>query len=399
MSFKAGWQWYDRDKLADPSNMDFRKVQRVNYAFFQTDVNGNIFGTDRWGDPQVLFGPYGDKLNSGIQRCSYDGPTEVNCAYHEHGTGIINLAHAAGAEVYPSIGGWTLSDAFPTLSANPVSRDTFAKKCVEIVSYHNFDGIDIDWEYPGYTAHSGTPADTENFTKMLSTVRGALDILTRTTGKVYGLTSALPCNPDNIKNIEVSKLISILSEFNLMSYDFHGAWDSVTGVNAPLYPQGFGNDEFSIDRCVENYVALGVPREKINIGLPFYGRSFKYATELNQAHGGNDVANWGDDDGTPQYFNIWKRLPVMTQVRDNKSKTQYAYISKGNRKLDMTESEYQPPGSEGNYPNAGTQPVSSTSYPEGLVSFDDERAICDKVHYAQEKQLGGFIVWELCKSV
>lgn len=40
----------------------------------------------------------------GIQRCSYDGPDEVNCAYHEHGKGIINLAHQAGAEVYPSIG-------------------------------------------------------------------------------------------------------------------------------------------------------------------------------------------------------------------------------------------------------------------------------------------------------
>ncbi len=49
----AGWQWYDRDKLADPSNMNFRKVQRVNYAFFQPDVQGNIYGTDRWGDPQV----------------------------------------------------------------------------------------------------------------------------------------------------------------------------------------------------------------------------------------------------------------------------------------------------------------------------------------------------------
>lgn len=105
---QAGWQWYDRDKLADPSNLDFRKVQRVNYAFFQPDAQGNIFGTDRWGDPQLLFGPYSEKLMGGIQKCSYDGPNEVNCAYHEHNAGIINLAHAAGAEVYPSIGGWTL---------------------------------------------------------------------------------------------------------------------------------------------------------------------------------------------------------------------------------------------------------------------------------------------------
>ncbi|KAL3768546.1 hypothetical protein ACHAWO_011501 [Cyclotella atomus] len=373
IGYYAGWQWYDRDKIADPKNIDFRKVQRVNYAFFQPDAQGNIFGTDRWGDPQLLFGPYTEKLMGGIQRCSYDGPDEVNCAYHEHGKGIINLAHQAGAEVYPSIGGWTLSDHFPGLSSNPTSRDNFAKKCAEIVDYYGFDGIDVDWEYPGYSEHSGTPADKVNFTKMLQAIRAALDLLTKTTGKVYGLTAALPCNPQHIGNIELPNLLNTLTEWNLMSYDFHGAWDQVTGVDSPLYPQGFGNDEFSIDRCVKKYMDLGVPSEKLNVGLPFYGRSFKYATGLNQPHGGNDVANWPDDDGTPQYFNIYAKLPQMIQARDNKSKTQYAYTSR-----------IEQPGSE---------------LPEGLVSFDDERAICDKVHYAQQHKMGGFIIWELSGDI
>jgi chitinase len=154
-----------------------------------------------------------------------------------------------------------------------------------------------------------------------------------------------------------------------MSYDFHGAWDTVTGVDAPLYPQGFGNDEFSIDRCVTNYNALGVPKGKMNVGLPFYGRSFKHATALNQPHGGNDLASWPEDDGTPQYFNIHAKLPQMIQKRDNKSKTQYAYTSR-----------LEQPGLQ---------------LPEGLVSFDDERAICDKVHYAQQHEMNGFIIWEL----
>lgn len=114
-----------------------------------------------------------------------------------------------------------------------------------------------------------------------------------------------------------------------------------------------------------------------DIGLPFYGRSFKFATKLNQAHGGSDVANWPDDDGTPQYFNIYNKLPNMIQVRDNKSKTQYAYVSHSTQ-ADSTVAQ---------------------SLPEGLVSFDDERAICDKVNYVQENGLGGFLVWELCKSL
>ena len=68
----------------------------------------------------------------------------------------------------------------------------------------------------------------------------------------------------------------------------------------------------------------------------------------------------------------------MTQLRDNKSKTQYAYTTPSQQT-----------------PSNGFNSVDSL--PEGLVSFDDERAICDKVHYAQENDLGGFIVWELCK--
>ncbi|KAL7550058.1 hypothetical protein ACHAWF_016881 [Thalassiosira exigua] len=346
LGYYAGWQWYDRDKLAKPSNMDFRKVQRVNYAFFQPDARGNIFGTDRWGDPQLLFGPYSSKLGGGVQRCSYDGPGEVNCAYHEHNTGIIVQAHAQGAEVYPSIGGWTLSDNFPTLSADPVARDNFARKCVEILTHHDFDGIDIDWEYPGYEEHSGTPADTVNFTKMLTAIRAALEQLTRTTGKSYGLTAALPCAPKNIAYIEVEKLNSYLTEWNLMSYDFHGAWDEVSGVNAPLFYQGHGDEEFSI-------------------------------------HSWNDLGNWPEDDGTPQFFNIWNKLPhIMIQMRDNKSKTQIAYIS------------HEEQASVG-----PKNPDDMAQYlPEGLVSFDDERAICDKVHYAQDRGLAGFIIWEECKK-
>ena len=96
---------------------------------------------------------------------------------------------------------------------------------------------------------------------------------------------------------------------------------------------------------------------------------------MNQPHGGNDLANWAEDDGTPQFFNIYNKLPHMIQMRDNKSKTQYAYI---------------------NHAEQSNNPTALT-LPEGWVSFDDERAICDKVHYAQENNLAGFIVWELCK--
>lgn len=67
----------------------------------------------------------------------------------------------------------------------------------------------------------------------------------------------------------------ILDELNLMTYDFHGAWDATTGVNAPLFDQAKGDPEkgWSVHGCVENWVGStsGNPkgqemRKKVNIG-------------------------------------------------------------------------------------------------------------------------------------
>ncbi len=55
IGYYAIWQLYDNTERAKPANMEFNKVDRVNYAFFQTDVSGNIWGTDSWADPITLL--------------------------------------------------------------------------------------------------------------------------------------------------------------------------------------------------------------------------------------------------------------------------------------------------------------------------------------------------------
>jgi chitinase len=96
---------------------------------------------------------------------------------------------------------------------------------------------------------------------------------------------------------------NILTELNLMTYDFHGSWESVTGVNSPLY-DGRNDPEpgWSVDGCAKNWVERGAPKEKLNIGLAFYGRSFKDAKALGEFHSGADDITWAIDEGTPQYF-------------------------------------------------------------------------------------------------
>jgi chitinase len=55
------------------------------------------------------------------------------------------MVHAAGAEIYPSIGGWSLSDAFVAMAASTAGRQNFANNCVDLIEEYEFDGIDIDW--------------------------------------------------------------------------------------------------------------------------------------------------------------------------------------------------------------------------------------------------------------
>lgn len=381
IGYYASWQWYDRNKFADPNNIDFSKYTRIHYAFFQPDEKGSLYGTDEWGDPQILWGPYvtggnartrrrkmsdgGGSREDNNYKCSWDGPDVKNCNYHDLNRGLLHLAQSAGVQVMPSIGGWTLSDNFPAIAADEELREYFAKQCVELIEAYGFDGIDIDWEYPGYKDHSGTPEDTVNFTLLLKAVRTHLDRLGSATNRHFPLTAALPCGPDKIADIQLDQIGAYLDEFNLMSYDMHGAWDALTGTNAPLFDQGWTDKEprWSAHGCVDTYVEAGIPLSRLNLGLPFYGRSFQIATGMKQFHDGADDINFHLDEGSPQYFNIVSQLKEMTTYRHEKTRTQYAVFDEA---------------------KGG-----------GLVSYDDPRAICDKVEYANERGMNGFLVWEI----
>ena len=61
--------------------------------------------------------------------------------------------------------------------------------------------------------------------------------------------------PSHIANMDIAHVASTLSELNLMTYDFHGAFSETTGTNAPLYYQGWGEVGFSVHDCVQNWLA------------------------------------------------------------------------------------------------------------------------------------------------
>ncbi|MDX8399209.1 MAG: glycosyl hydrolase family 18 protein, partial [Gallionellaceae bacterium] len=148
---------------------------------------------------------------------------------------------------------------------------------------HSFlDGIDLDWEFPtmggcmddcsfGEQKHS--PNDTENYAALLKVLRSTL-------GDDKEISVAGPPAEANkttamISFFPIKAMAEYIDYVNVMAYDYHGAWDVTTNNLAPLYqdpndPSDFAK-ELNVNTAIDVYVKLGMPPEKIVLGVPFYG--------------------------------------------------------------------------------------------------------------------------------
>ncbi len=349
IGYYPNWQWYDRNKLVKPTSIDYSKYTIINYAFFKPELSGTISSTDAWADDNLLNGQ----------------PNWAQGGYYPN-TSIVSLAHNAGVKVLPSIGGWTLSDNFPAIAANTTKRTAFANACVQLITQYNFDGIDIDWEYPSYSPNSGTSADKQNFTLFLQAIRTALNAKTVQTGKTYLLTACFGASQSNMTNIEWANVAPILDCINLMSYDFFGTWDATTNHNAPLYAPAQGDPTFNINSAINSLLTTyNVPANKICAGLAFYGRSHitvNAPTLHGTGTGQADKITFAVDDGSPSFYNILLKQNLFNKYTDNLATAPYLLGKNGLKTF---------------------------------VSYDDTTSTTAKATYIKNKNLRGCIIWEI----
>jgi chitinase len=209
-------------------------------------------------------------------------------------------------KVMLSIGGWTWSKNFSKAAATQASREKFVSSCVNLYLKGNlptidgrggagaaaglFDGIDIDWEWPGSNNgevgnHVDVANDKENFRLLLAEFRKQLDAYGTTNGKDYLLSAFLPANPDDIAagGWNDPRIFQSLDFGNVQGYDLHGAWDkTLTGHQVNLYddpadPRA-ATRQFSVDKAVKEYTSAGIDPAQLGLGMAMYGRGWTGAT-------------------------------------------------------------------------------------------------------------------------
>ena len=172
---------------------------------------------------------------------------------------IVGLkAQNPALRVMLSVGGWG-SGRFSEMAATKENRMAFARDCKRVVEEFGLDGIDIDWEYPTQSSAkiSSSPQDTENFTLLMRDLRKVL-------GKQRLVTAATVCNANYI---DFHSCIQYMDLVNVMAYDMGNA----PKHHAALFPSPHAGYCTS-SQAVEAHLKAGVPREKLVMGVPFYGK-------------------------------------------------------------------------------------------------------------------------------
>ena len=161
-------------------------------------------------------------------------------------------------KVLLSIGGWG-SGRFSEMAASKDNREMFANECQRVVEEYGLDGIDIDWEYPTQSTAkiSSSPDDTANFTLLMGDLRKAI-------GNDKLLTAATVCDA---QYIDVGSCIDYLDLVNVMAYDMSEG----EAHHSALYPSEISG-ECTSSQAVEAHLKAGVPKEKLVMGVPFYGK-------------------------------------------------------------------------------------------------------------------------------
>ncbi len=268
-------------------------------------------------------------------------------------TALINTTHRAGRKILLSFGGagTTQTENFATVTADSALSKTFINNIVSQLAASHYDGADLDWEGPSNLAQRANEAA---FVQELRSAFRAVDT-------TWLITMAIGASDYSGQWRDFATLTLYVDWFNAMEYDFHGSWSSVSGHNAPLMigtDPSADPDAYSIVQSIQ-YLAgtRAIPKDKLVLGLPFYGKSFGTSTLYTRYSGEADLA----------YSDIMDTLKNGT----------WTYV----------------------WDSGSNAPYYTSSSPAELITLDDSASIALKCQYVRTEGLAGVMIWEISQDL
>lgn len=280
----------------------------------------------------------------------------VNMMTPANVSAAVAAAHQAGKKILFTVGGQGSRPPF-IAAIGGSKRGVLISALVKFLDDNGYDGIDVDME-------PVEPGDARAFGQFLHELRVRLD--ERKPRPL--LTAAALWEPSVF-----ARAAADLDQINLMSYNLSGPYPGwVVWHSGSMYDGGrrFPNGKGlpSVDGVVQSFLAAGVPRSKLGVGLSFNGYVWS----------GGEVSRPGQK---------WSATPMVKNVP-------YYVIADTYR---LREGEPAPSTyhwddeAQAAYLSVEGAAPSDAQF----VSFDDERTADRMARYARGKGLGGMFIWDL----
>jgi chitinase len=379
MGYYTNWGVYGRNYVANDikTSGTAGKLTHILYAFAQVTPDLKCGVTDSWSDFEMRY----DATRSVDGVADAWWPPQLAGGFNQLKKLKVQYPNI---KLLMSVGGWTLSDKFSDAALTPASRQAFVASCVDMFIRGHvgseddtamaglFDGIDIDWEFPGAPGLTNNfrPEDTQNFTALMAEFRAQLDAEGAVTGKRYALSAATSAVENIANKIELGKVANIIDFYNVMAYDTHNGYDGATNFSAPLLgsPRDPSGPKANANYAIFYYLLHGVPAKKINLGVPFYGHGW---AGVGPAKGGLYQPSTGPASGVWEAgTNDYKVLAALAADPTSGFKSYRDLLSGGSPWI------YNPTT-------------------QAFWSYDDAISARIKGDYVQALGLGGAFFWEL----
>ncbi|KAM7216064.1 hypothetical protein V8F06_008537 [Rhypophila decipiens] len=287
IGYYEAWNAFSNCRRTLPSDLPLDALTHVNYAFTFLDP--------------VTY-----------EVTPMDGSTSTQLF---HSTTAIKKLKP-GLEVWASLGGWTFSDNHTVtqpllgdIARSAAKRQQFANHVLRFLDTYSFDGIDIDWEYPGASDRGGRPEDVPNFVLLMKTLRETLNKSPRR----LGISFTVPASLWYLRWFDVPGLLQYSDFTNIMSYDLHGTWDRDNALGNIIRPH---TNLTEIKLACELLWRVGVKPSQVSLGFGFYGRSFTLADPSCSTPGScrfSDGGAPGKCTASPGYLGYYEIQDIIAQ--------------------------------------------------------------------------------------